>query len=116
MDFTIDLTDLLKAVIMILFSLVLFTLKNYAIPFIKEKGLEKYAKALVRVAYTLYGEGQGKEKFDYVFERLKNSKFGKYFDADKLKETIQAAYVELCNELGVLPSAAHRECITAGGD
>lgn len=114
MEFEINLTDLLNAVITALFSLLVFALKKYVVPFIKEKGLEKYAKALVKVAYTLYGEGCGAEKFDYALEQLKKSKWGKYFDTDRLKEAIQAAYVEFCLELGVTPSAAHPESITAG--
>lgn len=114
MDFQINLTDLLNAVITTLFSLIVFALKKYVVPYIKEKGLEKYAKALVKVAYTLYGEGCGVAKFDYAFEQLKKSKWAKYFDTDKLKETIQAAYVEFCLEMGLEPSAAHPESITAG--
>ena len=116
MDFTIDLTDLLNAIITTLFSLIVFALKKYVVPYIKEKGLEKYAKALVKVAYTLYGEGCDKEKFDYVFEQLKKTKWAKYFDADRIKATIQAAYVEFCLEMGLDPSAAHKESLTAGGE
>lgn len=101
---TIDLTKLITAVIEIVFTLIVGLLTTKIIPMLREKGLYKYADVFVKCALTAFEAGHGKEKFDYVFERISESKYGKYFDAETIKAAIQAAYVNMCNELKKEPS------------
>lgn len=106
MEFNIDLTDLLIGVFDIIVGLVGTFVVPKLITFLKEKGLYNLTRSLVKAACTFFGDNMGKEKFEWVLDKLKASKFGKYFDEDKLRAEIQAAYVDLCIELGVTPSPA----------
>lgn len=114
MDFTIDLTQIIVAVIGLAFTVLTAFISKKVIPFLQEKGLEKYAKTLVSVAYTLFGENCGAEKFNYVFDKISKSKWAKYFDVERIKEAIQSAYVELCTDMGIIPSPANPTSITTG--
>lgn len=107
MDFTIDFTEIVIAALGIMFNIIAAVITKKVIPLLKERGLDKYAKALVSVAYTMFANGSGVEKFDYAFQCLEKSEYGKYFDEDRIKQAIQSAYVELCTELGVIPSPAN---------
>lgn len=114
MDFSLDLTEIVIALFGLFFNVMLGIITSRVVPWIKEKGLDKYAKALVSVAYTMFADGSGADKFNYAFDRLATSKYGKLFDEDRLKEAIQAAYVELCTELGQIPAPVHAENFIIG--
>lgn len=109
MDFTLDFTELVIAALGIMFNIIVTVVTKKVIPFLREKGLDKYAKALVSVAFTMFGSDNGVQKFNYAFDKLSRSEYGKFFDEERLKEAIQAAYVELCTDLGIAPSPAHAE-------
>lgn len=90
----INLTPLFEAVIVILFALI----SKYAIAFIKEKGLQKWAKLGVEAAETIYKEsGMGAKKFEYVSNFLlsKNCKL----DINHIKVLIESAVFEMKKEL-----------------
>jgi len=105
MTYNIDLTEIILALLGLIVSGLSAWVTSAAIPWLKEKRLYSTAKSLCAVALTTFEENQGKQKFDYVFEKCAE-RFGNYFDETKLKEAIQSAYVELCNELGKAPSKA----------
>lgn len=104
MNFTLDLTEIAVAVVGIALNVLVGVVSSKVVPYLRERGLDKYAKSLVSVALTIFSEGQGAEKFEYALSRLEASRYGKYFDEDRLGEAVQAAYVELCASLGVAPS------------
>lgn len=107
MEFNFDLTTIISLALKVVISAIIAFLTSKVVPFIREKGLYKYAKMLVSVAYTLYKSGEGEKKMQYVLDKLKASKYAKFFDFDKLYEYAQSAYVELCTELGKTPSQAY---------
>ena len=104
MNFTLDLTEIAVAVVGIALNVLVGVVSSKVVPYLRERGLDKYAKSLVSVALTMFSDGQGAEKFEYALSRLEASRYGKYFDEDRLGEAVQAAYVELCASLGVAPS------------
>ena len=104
MNFTLDLTEIAVAVVGIALNVLVGVVSSRVVPYLRERGLDKYAKSLVSVALTMFSDGQGAEKFEYALSRLEASRYGKYFDEDRLGEAVQAAYVELCASLGVAPS------------
>ena len=104
MNLTLDLTEITIAVIGIALNVIVGVVSSKVLPYLRERGLDKYAKSLVSVALTLFSDGQGAEKFEYALSRLEESRYGKYFNEERLAEAVQAAYVELCTSLGVAPS------------
>ena len=104
MNFTLDLTEIAVAVVGIALNVLVGIVSSRVVPYLRERGLDKYAKSLVSAALTMFSDGQGAEKFGYALSRLEASRYGKYFDEDRLGEAVQAAYVELCASLGVAPS------------
>ncbi len=101
----IDFTNIITwAVYAVSVLTVTFTAAKI-IPFLKEKGFYEFTAQMVRAAVTYFLDGQGREKFDWVFEQV-NSRYGKWFDVEAVKNAIQAAYVDMCISLGKEPSPA----------
>lgn len=105
----IDVTEIIVVIIQIVFALIVAFVTKKVLPFLQEKGLYKYADMLVKCASTIYEEGAGKEKFDYAFKKLSESKYGKFFDSETIKAAIQSAYVEMCTQLAKDPSPMNKE-------
>lgn len=99
----IDFTELIIAILGIIFSLISAAVAKYVIPWLRERGLDSFSAKLVPLAWSLFEDGQGKEKFDYVYSKLK-SKYGKWFDVDEIRAAIQEAYINFCATRGVEPS------------
>lgn len=99
----IDFTQVIIAIIGLVFSLI----TAYIVPVVKkwlqEKRLYNTAAVLVGAAKTYFADGNGEEKYQYCLEQLR-SKFGKYFDIDEIGAAIQSAYVDLKASLGEEPS------------
>lgn len=91
----IDLTAIFSALILLLVALAV----RYLIPLLKERRLQKWAKAAVYAAEMIFKEhGMGAEKFAYVSEYLESKGF--HLNAEDLKVTIESAVMELKNALG----------------
>lgn len=96
----IDLTQIIVAVITLIFGLV----AKYAIPYLKEKysteQLEKmklWAKVAVEAAEMLYtGSGRGEEKKKYVLDFLNSKGFS--VDIETLENLLESAVLELKQE------------------
>jgi len=99
----IDLTQLIIAILGIIFTVISAMITKYIIPWLRDRGLDKLAEKLVALAWSLFEDGQGKEKFEYVLDKL-IVKYGKWYDVDTVKAVIQAAYVDFCAKRGVEPS------------
>ncbi len=104
----IDFTALVTWAIEVLTIIVIAVISSKIIPFLKEKGLYAFTAQMVNAAVTFFMDGQGKEKFNWVFEQVE-SKYGNWFDVDVIQNAIQAAYVDMCIELGKEPSPAKVE-------
>ena len=97
MDFTIDLTDIIRAVIMLILALI----SRYLIPWINAKlGTEKlttlkiWVKAAVEAAEQIYvGTGRGTEKRQFVEKFLLDK--GYRLNTQELDTLIEAAVREL---------------------
>lgn len=105
----IDFTGFITWAISAITILVIAVLASKVIPFMKEKGFYSFTAQMVKAAITYFLDGQGKEKFDWVFEQV-SAKYGEYFDVDEIKNAIQGAYVDMCIALGKEPS------LSKGGD
>jgi len=105
----IDFTGIITWVISTVAILTAAIVGSKVIPFLKEKGFYNFTAQMVKAAVTYFLDGQGKEKFDWVFEQV-NAKYGEWFDVDIIKNAIQAAYVDMCIALGKEPS------LSKGGD
>ena len=101
----IDFTDLIVWVITTAAVFIAAFLGAKVIPVLKEKGLYAFTAQMVKAAVTYFVDGQGSEKFDWVFEQI-DAKYGDYFDAETIKNAIQGAYVDMCIALGKEPSPA----------
>lgn len=96
----VDLTQIIVAVLSLMFSLV----SAFLIPYIKEKvtaeqlaTIKLWVKVAVQAAEMLYaGSGRGKEKKKYVVEFL-NSK-GFTLNTEEIDNLIEAAVLELKQE------------------
>ena len=96
----IDLTQIIVAVITLIFGLI----AKYAIPYLKEKysteQLEKmklWAKVAVEAAEMLYtGSGRGEEKKKYVLDFLNSKGFS--VDLENLENLLESAVLELKQE------------------
>lgn len=96
----IDLTQIIVAVITLIFGLV----AKYAIPYLKEKysteQLEKmklWAKVAVEAAEMIYtGSGRGEEKKKYVLDFLNSKGFS--VDMETLENLLESAVLELKQE------------------
>ena len=104
----IDFTNLITWAIEAIAVIVIAVVGSKFIPFLKEKGLYNFTAQMVKAALTYYFDGQGKEKFNWVFEQVE-AKYGDWFDVDVIQNAIQAAYVDMCIELGKEPSPARVE-------
>lgn len=100
MDFYIDFTSIAQWLIGLVFAFVAFVITDKVIPYLKEKGLYSFTERLVKAVSTMFPEDYGKEKFEWVFEQLQNSRYGKYFDEETLKATIQGEYVKFKASIG----------------
>ena len=100
MDFTIDFTEIAQWIIRLIFTFLACFITSKVIPYLKEKGLYNFTERLVKAVSTMFPENYGTEKFEWVFEQLKNSKYGKYFDEETLKATIQGEYVKFKASIG----------------
>jgi len=105
MTYTIDFTQIILAIMGIIVTLVSTWVAKVAVPWLKDRRLFDTAKSLCAVALTTFETNQGEQKFNYVYGVLVD-RFGQYFDEAKIKESIQAGYVELCKDLGKIPSKA----------
>lgn len=103
MDF--DFTGLIVWLISIATVIIVGLVGGKVIPFLKEKGLYAFTAQMVKAAVTYFVDGQGAEKFDWVFAQI-DAKYGDYFDAETIKNAIQGAYVDMCITLGKEPSPA----------
>ncbi len=101
----IDFTNIITWAVYAVSVLIVTLTASKIIPFLKEKGFYAFTAQMVKAAVTYFLDGQGREKFDWVFERV-NAKYGKWFDAETVKNAIQAAYVDMCAALGKEPSRA----------
>ena len=96
----VDLTQIIVAVLSLMFSLV----SAFLIPYIKEKvtaeqfaTIKLWVKVAVQAAEMLYvGSGRGEEKKKYVVEFL-NSK-GFTLNTEEIDNLIEAAVLELKQE------------------
>lgn len=96
----IDLTQIIVAVITLIFGLI----AKYAIPYLKEKysteQLEKmklWAKVAVEAAEMIYtGSGRGEEKKKYVLDFLNSKGFS--VDMETLENLLESAVLELKQE------------------
>lgn len=96
----IDLTQIIVAVITLIFGLI----AKYAIPYLKEKysteQLEKmklWAKVAVEAAEMIYtGSGRGEEKKKYVLAFLNSKGFS--VDMETLENLLESAVLELKQE------------------
>lgn len=95
----LDFTQLIISVVYILFAIIGGLITKNILPWLREKNLENAAIALVRVAYTLFKDNQGVEKFNYVLSNLLK-KYGKYFNEAELSLAIQNAYVQFKESMG----------------
>ena len=100
MNFYIDFTIIAQWLIGLIFAFVAYLLTDKVIPYLKEKGLYSFTERLVKAVSTMFPENYGKEKFEWVFEQLQNSRYGKYFDEETLKATIQGEYVKFKASIG----------------
>lgn len=100
MEFTIDLTTIAQWLISLTFAFIAYVLTNKVVPYLKEKGLYNFTERLVKAVSTMFPDNYGAEKFEWVFEQLQNSKYGKYFDEEVLKATIQGEYVKFKASMG----------------
>lgn len=99
----IDFTQLIIAILGIFFTLFGGLCTKYVVPWLREKGLDNLAIKLVSLAWSIFEDGQGKAKFDYVCKQLAD-KYGKWFDTDEIAAATQAAYIEFCAKRGIQPS------------
>ena len=104
----IDFTELITWAIEALTAIILLVLGSKVIPFLKEKGFYNFTACMVKAAATYFLDGQGKEKFEWVFSQV-NAKYGMFFDVDVIKDTIQAAYVDMCVSLGKVPALSRAD-------
>lgn len=96
----IDLTQIIVAVITLIFGLI----AKYVIPYLKEKysteQLEKmklWAQVAVEAAEMLYvGSGKGEEKKKYVLEFLNKKGFS--VDMETLENLLESAVLEMKKE------------------
>lgn len=97
MDLTIDLTDIIRAILVLIMALI----SRYLIPWINAKlGTEKlstlkiWVKAAVEAAEQIYtGTGRGTEKRQFVEKFLQDK--GYRLDTQELDTLIEAAVREL---------------------
>ncbi len=101
----IDFTGLITWAISVAAILITALIGTKFIPFLKEKGLYAFTAQMVKAAVTYFIDGQGAEKFDWVFAQI-DAKYGDYFDAETIKNAIQGAYVDMCISLGKSPAPA----------
>lgn len=99
----IDFTELITWAITTAAILIATLIGAKVIPFLKEKGFYEFTAQMVKAAVTYFLDGQGREKFDWVFAQIE-AKYGEYFDAETIKNAIQGAYVDMCIALGKAPS------------
>ena len=99
----IDFTGLIVWLISAAAAALAAFLGAKAVPFLRQKGLYAFTACAVKAAVTYFSEGQGKAKFQWVFARVQE-KYGKFFDAEAIKDAVQGAYVDLCIALGKTPS------------
>lgn len=99
----IDFTQLIIAIIGVIISVMSALITKYVIPWLKRKNLEGVLSALVKVAYSIFSDGEGEKKFEYVINKA-SAKFSKWFSVQEIAEYTQAAYVEFCIEKGIAPS------------
>lgn len=100
MTFHVDLTIIAQWLVELVFAFMAVLITSKVVPFLKEKGLYSFTERLVKAVSTMFPEGYGAEKFDWVFEQLQNSRYGKYFDEEMLKATIQGEYVKFKATIG----------------
>lgn len=99
---TIDLTQIILAVITLIFAII----SRYAIPYAKSK-LDDRKMELLRIAVQtavyaaeqLYNSDQGQEKKAYVLELLKEQ--GYIVDMDKIEPTLNALIEAMVKELRI---------------
>lgn len=99
---TIDLTQIILAVITLIFALI----SRYAIPYAKSK-LDDRKMELLRIAVQtavyaaeqLYNSDQGKEKKEYVINLLKE--YGYVVDPEKIEPTLNALIEAMVRELHI---------------
>ncbi|MBQ2881093.1 MAG: hypothetical protein IJE40_02380, partial [Clostridia bacterium] len=96
---SIDFTGIITWAIYAVSVLAVAFVGAKIIPFLKEKGFYAFTSQMVKAAVTYFVDGQGREKFDWVFEQV-NAKYGEWFDVDIIKNAIQSAYVDMCIALG----------------
>lgn len=101
----IDFTDLITWAIATVAVFLTAFIGSKVVPFLKEKGLYAFTAQMVKAAVTYFVDGQGAEKFDWVFAQI-DAKYGDYFDAETIKNAIQGAYVDMCMTLGKEPAPA----------
>lgn len=100
MNFNIDLTTIAQWFTGLVFAFMAHLIKSKVIPYLREKGLYSFTERLVKAVSTMFPENYGKEKFEWVFKKLQNSRYGKYFDEETLKATIQGEYVKFKASIG----------------
>jgi len=115
MELTVDLTKVITELLLVLLNIIGIFIAAKVTPWLRQKGLDRAAANLVRLAYTMFSDGEGKEKLDYVTARI-NEKFGKWFDAAEILAAIQAAYVDFCTERGVTPGAIPSGTLKGAGN
>lgn len=101
-NFTIDLTQIVVALIGLLSALITYRL----IPWLKANTTEKQRvliKAAIQTAVyaaeQMYGAGEGDKKFDYAINWLREQGY------DVSKAEIEAAVYELINDTGIIVEA-----------
>ena len=100
MNMTIDLTQIILAVLTLIFGLLM----RYVIPSIKSKMsadqlelLRIAVKTAVYAAEKLYGSKQGQEKLNYVIDLLYQA--GYIVDKNNVEDTIRALIESFVKEL-----------------
>ena len=104
----VDFTGIIAWAITALAMLLAAFIGAKIIPFLREKGFYDFVALMVKAAVTYFLDGQGKKKFDWVFERVE-AKYGAYFDSEAIKNAIQSAYVDMCIALGKEPSPSKED-------
>lgn len=103
---TIDFTQIIIAVIGLVISVISGLVTKYVVPWLKQRNLETFAAQLVRLAFSIFKDGEGKKKFDYVVNQIEE-KYGKWFSAEEIVSAVQSAYVDFSLDRGVEPSPAN---------
>lgn len=99
----VDFTQLIIWIISTVAIITTAVLGAKVIPFLREKGFYSFVALMVKAATTYFLDGQGREKFDWVFSKV-DEKYGKWFDVEAIKNAIQSAYVDMCIALGKTPA------------